>query len=360
VKLGEAVGHPAILERMFYEYHRHSARCGRPWFHMQRMPGPSDRPSTLSRVTRELRIDSTVVLVVLFTALALGAGSMLVLAGGNTAAPSSPPTAGATTNAIAALGSPHPTATPAATAGGSQPPPTATALGPTLAPPTPEPTPTAPPRPTSAAPAVLTGYVWPLVNARISSPFGGRAGGFMMLDGQPYHDGLDLATWCGDKIRAAHDGTVLYAGRKFDRFLGYSQDLGANFYPRSGNLDGFPIVVVIDDGNGYRSIYVHLSVAKVGAGDVVKAGQLIGYEGATGHATGCHLHFGLIRMDGPYEDVNPTLLNLYPPAVRERVDPLLVLPLRDPDAATRFLERYPQPSQPRLPFDPPPPDPGPG
>ena len=185
-----------------------------------------------------------------------------------------------------------------------------------------------------------------------------RDGGFMMLDGKPYHDGLDLATWCGDKIRAAHDGTVLYAGRKFDPFLGYSQGLGANFYPRTGNLDGFPIVVVIDDGNGYRSIYVHLSVAKVGAGDVVKAGQLIGYEGATGHATGCHLHFGLIRMDGPYEDVNPWLLNLYPPAVRERVDPLLVLPLRDPDAATRFLERYPQPSEPRLPFDPPPPDTG--
>jgi len=342
---------------MFYQYHQDSARNGPPWFDMRRMPGPSDRPSSLSRFTRELRIDSTVVLVVLFTALALGAGSMIVLAGGNAAAPTATPTVGATTDAVAALGSPHPTLTAAPPSGVSQPTPTAPAPIVTP-PPTPAPTPTATPKPTSQAPAVLTGYVWPLVNGRISSPFGQRAGGFMMLDGQPYHDGLDLATWCGDKIRAAHDGTVLYAGRKFDPFLGYSQGLGANFYPRTGNLDGFPIVVVIDDGNGYRSIYVHLSVAKVGAGDVVKAGQLIGYEGATGHATGCHLHFGLIRMDGRYEDVNPSLLNLYPPAVRERVDPLLVLPLRDPDAATRFLERYPQPSEPRLPFDPPPADTG--
>jgi murein DD-endopeptidase MepM/ murein hydrolase activator NlpD len=231
----------------------------------------------LSRVTRELRIDSTVVLVVLFTALALGAGSMIVLAGGNGAAPTATPTVGAT-DAVAALGSPHATLTAAPTSGASQP--TPIESGPIVTPPpTPAPTPTATPKPTSQAPAVLTGYVWPLVNGRISSPFGQRAGGFMMLDGKPYHDGLDLATWCGDKIRAAHDGTVLYAGRKFDPFLGYSQGLGANFYPRTGNLDGFPIVVVLDDGNGYRSIYVHLSVAKVGAGDVVKAGQLIGYEG---------------------------------------------------------------------------------
>jgi murein DD-endopeptidase MepM/ murein hydrolase activator NlpD len=326
------------------------------------MPGPEDRPSLLSRVSRELRIDPTVVLVVLFTALALGAGSMLVLAGGNGAAPATPPTTVPTANAVAALGSQRPTLTPSTTSLGAMATPTSTDSGATPAPPTPEPTPTAtpspPPPPTSEDPPTLTGYVWPVVNARISSPFGVRDGGFMMLDGKPYHDGLDLATWCGDKIRAAHDGTVLYAGRKFDPFIGYSQPLRPNFYPSSGNLDAFPIVVVVDDGNGYRSLYVHLAVAKVGVGDAVKAGQFIGYEGATGHATGCHLHFGLIRMDGPYEDVNPSLLSIYPPRVRERVDPLLVLPLRDPDAATRFLERYPQPSQPGLPFDPPPPDSG--
>ena len=50
---------------------------------------------------------------------------------------------------------------------------------------------------------------------------------------------------------------------------------------------------MIDDGNGYRSIYAHFSKVRVKAGDVVKAGQLIGWEGDTGRASGCHLHYGL-------------------------------------------------------------------
>ena len=54
-----------------------------------------------------------------------------------------------------------------------------------------------------------------------------------------------------------------------------------------------PIVVVIDDGNGYRSIYAHFSKIVVKKGQTVKAGQLLGYEGMTGRASGCHLHYGL-------------------------------------------------------------------
>ena len=54
-----------------------------------------------------------------------------------------------------------------------------------------------------------------------------------------------------------------------------------------------PIVVVIDDGNGYRSIYAHFGKIIVKKGRRVKAGKLIGYEGATGRASGCHLHYGL-------------------------------------------------------------------
>jgi murein DD-endopeptidase MepM/ murein hydrolase activator NlpD len=322
------------------------------------LPSPG-RPSLLSRLARALPIDSTVILVVLIAALATGAGAMIVLAGGQTPAPTTTPSSAA----LAALGSPHPTLTAVALPAGASPAPTvaelptATDLPAATPQPTPEPTPTPAPEPTSEPPATLTGYVWPVVNGRISSPFAARDGGFVMIDGKATHDGLDLATWCGDKIRAAHDGTVLYAGRKFDPFLGYSKPLG-DFYSHISNLNSLPIVIVIDDGDGYRSVYVHLSIAKVGAGDVVKAGQTIGYEGATGHATGCHLHYGLIRMDGAWQAVNPSLLNLYPPLVRERIDPLLVLPLRDPDAATKFLREFPQPSHPGLPFDPPPPDPG--
>jgi hypothetical protein len=54
-----------------------------------------------------------------------------------------------------------------------------------------------------------------------------------------------------------------------------------------------PIVVVIDDGNGYRSVYAHFGRIVVENGDRDRAGDLLGYEGATGRASGCHLHYGL-------------------------------------------------------------------
>lgn len=91
--------------------------------------------------------------------------------------------------------------------------------------PTPQPTPVptdkvAPPH--SADPQDLTGYVWPLRNAWITSRFAPRDfGPFLVIDGVGYHDGLDIATHCGDTVRAAHDGRVLVAGRTFNQFLGY-------------------------------------------------------------------------------------------------------------------------------------------
>lgn len=196
--------------------------------------------------------------------------------------------------------------------------------------------------PTSAPPLELTGYVWPIHNARITTWFGPiTSGGFVMFGDQAGHDGVDLATYCGDPIHAAHDGTVLYAGRHFDPYLGYDAPLTA-FYARLkavGATDlALPIVVVVDDGNGYRSVYVHLSKATVRAGQKVAAGRtVLGLEGRTGDATGCHLHYELIRMDGPWMTVAPfwvTSLD-YPDFVRERVDPLLVLDLLAPGAARR-------------------------
>src|SRR5829696_4012094 len=261
------------------------------------MPSSPGRRSLLTRIADQLpAVDSTVIFVVLITALATGAGGMLVAA--NNPATTAPPL-GPSSEAIGGPGLPDATParpTPAATlrADGTAKPPDAT--------PTPAANPTDPAEPTSLPPEQLTGYVWPMVNGRITSPFGERSDGFVIIDGTRVHDGLDLATWCGDKIRAAHAGTVLYAGRKFDPFLGYSKSMG-DFYSHVSNLNSLPIVIVIDDGNGYRSVYVHLAVAKVGAGDVVKAGQTIGLEGATGHATGCHLHYGLIRMDGAWQAV---------------------------------------------------------
>ena len=179
----------------------------------------------------------------------------------------------------------------------------------------------------------LTGYQWPLPNGRITLPFGPSEWGSRVVAGEPFHDGLDLATFCGDRIVAAHDGVVLAAGRRYDARMGWVGDL----QPYLDRLEAkslwstLPIVVVIDDGNGYRSIYAHLSKAIVTKGDTVAAGQLIGYEGQTGRASGCHLHYGLFSpLETDRFGIDPGVVErMKLPAFQiARVDPILVLPER--------------------------------
>lgn len=194
--------------------------------------------------------------------------------------------------------------------------------------------------PTSAAPEQLTGYRWPLYQARMTSFFAPRDTGFLVVDGQRIHQGLDITTFCGDEVLAAHGGTVVAAGRRFAYQIGFIEPPEA-FYrkiDRTGTIGSLPIVVVIDDGNGYRSMYVHLSQASVKQGDVVRTGDLVGLEGMTGNATGCHLHYELVRMDGPWMRVAAARVkvDLYPAWQRERIDPLRVLSLKDKRAA-RFV-----------------------
>jgi murein DD-endopeptidase MepM/ murein hydrolase activator NlpD len=189
-----------------------------------------------------------------------------------------------------------------------------------------------------ADPATLTGYQWPLFNGRITLPFGPWRDGSRVVDGQAFHDGLDLATFCGDRIVAAHDGTVLAAGRHYDSQMGWVGDLG----PYLARLDAralwstLPIVLVIDDGNGYRSIYAHFSKLVVKRGQTVRAGQLVGYEGRTGRASGCHLHYGLFSplQTGQF-GIDPVVAEhmQLPTAEIARIDPLLVLPSRAPSTA---------------------------
>jgi murein DD-endopeptidase MepM/ murein hydrolase activator NlpD len=192
--------------------------------------------------------------------------------------------------------------------------------------------------PLSKEPAALTGYRWPIQRkARLTGFYDYRDTGFLAIDGRRIHEGLDMASFCGDNIRAAHDGVVLAAGRRFADHTGFSEPMDA-FYARlerQGRMGDLPIVVVIDDGNGYRSVYVHLQQVNVKVGRRVKAGDVIGYEGDTGNASGCHLHYELIRMDGPWMAVAKERVreDRYPPYVRERVDPLRVLSMRDPGAS---------------------------
>ena len=199
--------------------------------------------------------------------------------------------------------------------------------------------------------AGLTGYRWPLPKGRLTQDFGPTAFASRVLDGQPFHDGIDLATFCGDRIVAAHDGVVLAASRRFDDHIGWLGDL-TRYYRR---LDSkklwmtLPIVVVIDDGNGYRSMYAHFEKVAVTPGQRVRAGEFLGYEGRTGNASGCHLHYGLFS---PFERgeiaIEPGVAKRMklPRAEIARVDPLLVLPPRAKPAPTRdrATETSPPPS----------------
>lgn len=189
--------------------------------------------------------------------------------------------------------------------------------------------------PSATAPPLsgLTGYRWPLKKPRLTLPFGPTPWGSRIVDGARFHDGIDLATVCGDRIVAAHDGIVLAAGRHYDDAMGWLGDL-TPYYDR---LDAkklwstLPIVVVIDDGNGYRSAYAHFGKIVVKKGQSVTAGSLLGYEGRTGRASGCHLHYGLFSPDETAAfAIDPAVVKRMkvPSAEIARVDPLLVLPAR--------------------------------
>lgn len=195
---------------------------------------------------------------------------------------------------------------------------------PSIAAPMPTPAPTAPPI------ATLTGYRWPLPHGRLTLPFGPSPWGSRIVDGEPFHDGVDFATFCGDRIAAAHGGTVLAAGRRYDQHIGWVGDL----QPYLDRLEKkhlwstLPIIVVIDDGNGYRSVYAHFGKLAVKKGQTVKAGQLLGYEGMTGRASGCHLHYGLFSpAETATFGIDPTVVKRMKVPERQiaRVDPMLVL-----------------------------------
>ncbi len=90
-----------------------------------------------------------------------------------------------------------------------------------------------------------------------------------------WHNGIDLAASVGTPVFAAEDGTIVAAG---------NQDA----YCYKGAYGKF---IVINHTDGLTTLYGHLSRQVVLKGNTVKRGQLIGYSGSTGYATGPHLHF---------------------------------------------------------------------
>jgi murein DD-endopeptidase MepM/ murein hydrolase activator NlpD len=110
------------------------------------------------------------------------------------------------------------------------------------------------------------------------------------------HQGTDFAVPPGTPVTAINSGTVILA-----------RDLYFE-----GNC------VMIDHGQGFTTLYMHLSEIQVREGDHVERGQMVGLSGGTGRATGPHLHLA-VRWQGMY--LNPaTLLKLRPPAVAPPVE----------------------------------------
>jgi murein DD-endopeptidase MepM/ murein hydrolase activator NlpD len=232
--------------------------------------------------------------------------------------------------------------------------------------PTPAPAPTPTPVPTAPPITALTGYRWPLPNGRLTLPFGPSPWGSRIVDGQHFHDGVDLATFCGDRIVAAHAGTVLAAGRRYDDAIGWVGDLARYKarLDRKALWPTLPIVIIIDNGDGFRSIYAHFSKVVVKKGDVVAAGDFLGFEGMTGRASGCHLHYGMFSpLEMATFGIDPVVAKrmLLPGAQVARIDPLLVLPPRPQDqpsaapsssatASSRPGPAVPTPSIPVLPI----------
>jgi len=74
--------------------------------------------------------------------------------------------------------------------------------------------------------------------------------------------------------------------------------------PAGNYLTGYGICVVINHGYGYESLYGHMSRKVVSEGQKVKRGELIGYVGSTGMATGPHLHYEVWKSGSRVNPVN--------------------------------------------------------
>ena len=112
-------------------------------------------------------------------------------------------------------------------------------------------------------------FIWPVPAYRHISRWAN------FTPGINYHRGADIAAPYGTEIYAADSGTVVECTRHWSW----------------GNY------VKIDHGNGYQTLYAHMSAQAVHVGDVVEQGQVIGYVGNTGNSFGNHCHFEMYYND---------------------------------------------------------------
>ena len=127
----------------------------------------------------------------------------------------------------------------------------------------------------------------PIEFARLSSRFGNRR--HPILGTMRLHAGVDYAARTGTPIMAAGDARVQFRGSQ----------------------RGYGNTIILDHGRGHTTLYAHMSrFGKFRQGDRVSQGQVIGYVGATGLATGPHLHYEF-RVNGKHRD--PLKVTMPPP-----------------------------------------------
>jgi murein DD-endopeptidase MepM/ murein hydrolase activator NlpD len=128
-----------------------------------------------------------------------------------------------------------------------------------------------------------SGFVWPVSEGSISSFFGKRK--------RDFHDGIDIRVNYGSPIFAAKNGEIIYSSHK---------------------IKGYGNMIVIKHDDGMATVYAHNRKNLVKRGDHVTQGQIVGFVGATGKATGPHLHFEVRKGELPQDPL------LYLPEMRAR------------------------------------------
>lgn len=141
--------------------------------------------------------------------------------------------------------------------------------------------------PAPAPPADRPDFLWPITGP-VTSPFGPRNGRL--------HAGVDIGSPYSQEVRAAADGEVIFA--------------------RDGG-PGLGTAVVLRHADGFTTVYGHLSIRIAQEGESVRQGQALGGVGATGNASGPHLHFETRRSGMP---IDP--LSLLPPTLDQLVEGL--------------------------------------
>lgn len=137
----------------------------------------------------------------------------------------------------------------------------------------------------SSFPSPASGILsWPVDNPLVTQLFGDTD--FARTHTQAYngrgHNGIDLRASIGTPIKAALSGVVLGTGDTDAVCPGAS----------------YGKWILINHQNGLTTLYAHLSLIRVGRGQGVSTGDVIGYSGVTGYATGPHLHFSVYASAG--------------------------------------------------------------